>query len=42
MKLAGRVWKYGDGLSATDIVPAAYDPLFIKALGLADEGRGQR
>jgi len=29
MKLAGRVWKYGDGLSATDIVPAAYDPLTL-------------
>ena len=29
MKLAGRVWKYGDGLSATDIVPAAYDPLSL-------------
>lgn len=29
MNLTGRVWKYGDGLSATDIVPAAYDPLSL-------------
>jgi 3-isopropylmalate/(R)-2-methylmalate dehydratase small subunit len=25
MKLAGKVWKFGDGLGATDILPARYD-----------------
>ena len=29
MRLHGRAWTYGDGLSATDIVPAAYDHLSL-------------
>ena len=35
MKLNGRVWKLGDDVGATDLLPAAYDK--AASLGKADE-----
>jgi len=31
VKLSGRVWKFGDGLSVFDILPARYDDLGVNA-----------
>jgi 3-isopropylmalate/(R)-2-methylmalate dehydratase small subunit len=35
MKLHGRVWKLGDGIGATDLLPAAYDK--AASMGKAEE-----
>ena len=35
MKLIGRVWKLGDSVGATDLLPAAYDK--AASMGNADQ-----